>query len=143
MKCLILTFNALQSSTKVTSHHFTEYLLSLGWKVLYVSDAVSPFHLLKIKRFKTNLNRVINATFSSIDYEQNLVSVTPFALLPVENFFPFQINLCAKLHVSSFSYRLKSTINNFLSGDEFFDLIWINNPKFYELIKNLKYKKLV
>lgn len=143
MNCLILTFNSFNSATKVTSHHLADYLLSCKFKVLYVSDAVSPFHLIKLNRFRVNLKRIIISTMYPIDYNQKYISLTPFALLPVENIFPFNTKLFVKLHVDSFSRRFQKIINNFLGIHESFDLIWINNPKFYKLTEKLKYKKLV
>ncbi|MBD2626150.1 glycosyltransferase [Trichormus variabilis] len=142
MNSIILTFNAYDTSTKVTSQHLAEYLLANNFKVLYVSDAVSPFHLLKFNRFKSNFSRIISS-FLTIDDHQKFISLTPFALLPVENIFPFNLKVCSDFHVPSLSYHFKKSINNFLGINKYFDLIWINNPKYYGLTEKLNYEKLV
>ena len=142
MNSLILTFNAYNSKVKVTSHHFAEYLLANDFKVLYVSDSVSPFHLVKLNRFATNFRKIIKS-FSKIQEHQKLINLTTFALIPVENIFPFNLKLCTNFHVRSLSYNLQKNINSFLGINTGFDLVWINNPKYYGLIEKIKYKKLV
>ncbi|MEA5577519.1 glycosyltransferase [Anabaena sp. UHCC 0451] len=142
MKSIILTFNIYDGYAKVTSHHFAEYLINKNFRVLYVSDAVSPFHLLKLDGIKTNFTKIIRS-FSKINNHQNFASLIPFTFLPVVNTFPFNLKVCSDLHVQSLSYLFHKNINSFLGNNKDVDLIWINNPKFYGMIEKLKYKKLV
>lgn len=139
---LILAFNPTSSLIKVTSHHLTDFLLSHQFKVIYISDAVSPFHLLKLKRLKTNIKRIIEA-ISAKPQNDSFLSIVPFAFIPVENIFPFYLKLSAKLHVISFWAGVKKAIESFIGKDYYFDLVWINNPKFSNVIEKIKYKHLV
>jgi hypothetical protein len=51
--------------------------------------------------------------------------------------------LCSNFHVPSLSYNLQKNINKFLGINTYFELVWINNPKYYGLTEKIKYKKLV
>lgn len=140
---LILAFNSFDFKAKVTSHHLSEYLLTKDFKVLYLSDAVSPFHIFKIKRTKTNINRIIKAFKIYQQPQPNLIKITPFAFLPVENILPFNFDFCADFHVKSFWYPVEQIIDHFLKINRPIDLVWINNPKFCSIIDRVNYKKLV
>lgn len=143
MKCAILTFNPLAAATKVTSHHLAEYLLSKDFQVLYISDAISPFHLLRLDLFKTNLAKIIRSITVAIDYDRDCISIIPFTLIPIRNNFPFNLRLALKLQAISMSSYFRNIIDKFLGDRESLDLIWINNPKYSEIVGRTKYRKLV
>jgi glycosyltransferase involved in cell wall biosynthesis len=143
MKSLILTFNSAQAPTKVTSHHLAEYLLRNNFQVLYISDAISPFHLLKSTLFRSNLSKIISTLTTKIDYQQNFISIIPFTFIPIRNNFPFSLGLAVRLHANSMSSYFRKIIDKFLCLDRVVDLIWINNPKYYQIVEETKYRKLV
>jgi teichuronic acid biosynthesis glycosyltransferase TuaH len=143
MRCAILTFNSLPAATKVTSHHLAEYLVNTGFKVIYISDAISPFHLLRINLFITNFKKIINILTKAIDYDRDCISIIPLTLIPIRNNFPFNSKLAIELNAKSMSAYFRQTINLFLKDRYFLDLIWINNPKYYAVVKQTKYRKLV
>lgn len=86
MKIVFLSHTPRNAVFKVGSVHLSNWLARMGHEVLYISSAISPFHLLNIAAFKdenyrqTFKNRVKSS--SAYKDDDGVTNLTPLVLTP-------------------------------------------------------------
>lgn len=121
---------------KIGEHHFTNYFSDEGWKIFWISNPISPFHIFRKERyvhFKTWVK--------GVQKEESVIYYTPFTLLPCHYIFPFYFEWVGK---NSLRFCLPS-IKNILKDHGYLDveLLWIRDLSQFYLINIVNYKKLI
>ena len=140
-KTLFITANYWNTPYRVGSHELASLFAENGWEVGFVSDPVSPLHLLKINdkqikdRFKLWLSGGVN------DKINNVWSYVPLTLLPPQNFpilnTRFVFENWYKFTVPRIYYKLKN------NGFDKVDLLYFDNATQGSWLKIINYKKSV
>jgi len=138
-RILLGACNYWNAPFQVGSHHIAREFSKLGWETLFISDPVTPFHLLKlyekeiIERFQSSLN--------SIQYEDGIYNHVPFSLIA-----PYTLGILK----SKLIYRnwYKFTFPNILKlikqyNFDYVDLLYIDSIYQHYLLDKINYKKAI
>jgi hypothetical protein len=130
-KAIVFASVNYNSNIKVGSQHYADELLSLGYEVYYVSFPVSIFHYFAYFRKSSDArNRLKSLKVQS----GKLISVVPFSIFPLFNFFPFDSPLFLKHWIYFSNIFYSSNFKKFASES---DLIWCESAFFFTLINRI------
>lgn len=139
-KILMGCSNYWGSPFQVGSHHIARSFAKLGWKVAFISDPISPFHLLEKnnpslnERFKYYKNG-----FREID--KNILAYVPSTLMPPHNKPLLRTEYVHKnWHQWTFP-GLKNLLKEV--GFDKVDLLYLDNPIHSGLLDIAQYQKSV
>lgn len=87
-KALIISTNHWNSPSQVGTHAISKTLAGDGWDVAFISEPISPFHLLKKDRYQVDQRFDIYRSGGITDCNNQVWAYVPFALLTPQN-YPF------------------------------------------------------
>ncbi|WP_350299566.1 glycosyltransferase [Peribacillus frigoritolerans] len=122
---LFLSHTFMGGSFVVGSHHLSKELVKRGNKVLHVSAPYSWFHIIS-KNDENKLRKELRGKFYSEGGVENLI---PNTFLPKEM---FHINKVSKFEIRKIVKKISNFFNN-----ETIDIVLIDSPYFYPIIKHL------
>ena len=85
-KIIVISTNHWTSPFQVGTHEITKEFIKAGWKVVFISDPISPLHLLKINNSSISQRFKIYKSGGEFYYSDQLWTYIPFTLLPPQNF---------------------------------------------------------
>lgn len=139
MKAIFFEHLPYKSDFYVGSHQYARRFLKDGWEIFWFSHPLSPLHLIYPKKRDFEI-RTKSWRKGPIAYENNsLLFYSPFTLLPSVNIPLLRNKLVA---VNSLKFAIPG-IKSVLEKTGFYnpDLIWITNPIFSTIAKELDSKK--
>jgi glycosyltransferase involved in cell wall biosynthesis len=86
MKAVWCTPHAYRSAARLGAHHLSARLAARGWDVLFLSNPVSPFHVLNWRSHDTRL-RLLQAMRGLEREHDGLCALLPMTLLPLAGRF--------------------------------------------------------
>jgi glycosyltransferase involved in cell wall biosynthesis len=139
-KIIIAASNYWTSAFQVGSHHYARQFAKNGWKVLFISDPISPFHFfIRDKEQVYERYKIYKGLIDSKD--SNIKIYVPFAL-----FTPNERPLFnSKFVANKWQYFTFPNIMKFLrsTGFDTTDLLWFDSLIQSFFIDNVKYKKSI
>lgn len=138
-RVIFLSYNYFESSHFSGSQQYALCFESIGWKVLYFSDWISLGHFLRFRNYSQKMQKIDLWFTGGKQYRsENIKYYNPFSLfylarLPVLR-HPGMIFL---MNTLSFPTPIQ-VINK--HGFDRADLVWVENPTYYYVLKKLKRK---
>jgi Glucuronosyltransferase GumK, N-terminal domain/Glycosyl transferases group 1 len=140
-KALFVAANYWNSPYRVGSHELANLFVENGWEVGFLSDPVSPFHLLKFDDKLISPRFKIHNAGGERYYDNKLWVYVPFTLLPPQNFPILKSKFTVKnWHHYSFPNVYKKIKEN---GFDNVDLLYFDNPTQAVWVDIVKHKKSV
>jgi hypothetical protein len=84
-KVFVISTNHWTSPFQVGTHELTKEFIKAGWKVAFISDPISPLHLLKTNNSSIYSRFNIYMSGGEFYYYDQLWTYIPFTLLPPQN----------------------------------------------------------
>lgn len=125
-KALIISTNHWNSPSQVGTHAISNKLAGNGWDVAFISEPISPFHLLKSDRFQIDQRFDIYHSGGITDCDNQIWAYVPFALFTPQN-YPFFRSRFVYQYWQKFTFPrlLKLLIKR---GFVDVDLLYFDNP---------------
>jgi glycosyltransferase involved in cell wall biosynthesis len=139
-KILIAAANHWSSPYQVGSHHYARVFAKNGWKVLFISDPISPFHFLSRNNPELKDRYGIYRGSHKTDYE-NIITYVPMALITPNEKPVFRSGFVAKnWHKMTIPDVTKFAIKN---GFGEVDILWFDSLSQHFWIDGIKHKKSI
>lgn len=131
MNILFLSHSFWGGDFRVGSHHLSKNMARRGHRIFYVPVPVTPFHLI---RHRLSDYRIKNSG-KILEIEEGLFQFIPRLLFPVGHIFwkGDDLSLMA-LDLRRAAASLKM---------EAFDIVFLDEPRLYGMLKKITYKKLI
>lgn len=128
-----------KNSMFVGSHQIAKKLVDHGWKVAFVGNPISPFHLLK-KRNEELKERIYNYKSNGITYlNGNLLSYVPGTLVVPKDFPGFRSDY---IYHNFYKFTNKNILDVLaINGFQKVDLVYFDNMTYAGLLDELYYHK--
>ncbi|MFX0548400.1 glycosyltransferase [Hathewaya histolytica] len=139
MKILMAEYLEYFSEFKVGNHHYAKMFAKRGDNVLWLSPIYNQ--LFKIKNTDLYYQRKKLHSNRFIELDKGIYGYAPYSFMLYGNMPFLDTKIANKL-----SYKMTiPNINKVLKYNSFddVDILWLTNPKYYYLIENIKYKKLL
>jgi len=136
MKVIICEYHPWDTVFRIGNHHYARAFMDDGWKVLWMSHPVSPFHGMKAE----NEKRMMRARMGAVLHEDGPTEVVPYTKLPFLN-----KPLLRSEWVLRNSHRyLRPSLKDLLSKNEFDnpDLVWLTDTVMHSVADEVKAGKL-
>ncbi len=125
-KILMGCSNFWDSPLQVGSHHLARGFANAGWKVAFVSDPISPFHLLGKNQALFNQRKTSYVKGGSWNAQQTIWSYVPGTLIPPHNKF-----ICRSewVHRNWLKYAQPNPLDKLSeNGFDQVDVLYVDSP---------------
>jgi glycosyltransferase involved in cell wall biosynthesis len=139
-KILIAAANHWSSPYQVGSHHYARVFAKNGWKVLFVSDSISPFHFLSRNNLELKDRYGIYKGNFKTECE-NIITYVPMALITPNERPVFKSGFVAKnWHKMTVPDVTKFAVK---SGFGEVDILWFDSLSQHFWLDGIKHKKSI
>ncbi len=140
-KALFIAANYWNTPYRVGSHELASQFAENDWEVRFISDPVSPFHLLKINSIQIKERFKLWLSGGKNDNSKNVWSYVPLTLFPPQKYpvlkTKFAFENWHKFTIPNVYYKLK------INGFDKVDLLYFDNATQGIWLKLIDYKKSV